>query len=163
MVYAYILCANPLPNSCRVRGVSPSGFDPRLPGERSPNAPIPSIIRECRWVAKLRIEWRPRPESREPASFVFHYYDSTGRDFGWHREPNQHVDRLEPFHERDSPDQDDVSEPASFESESPVEPLWDVLGRIEERVWVGREERGRRSPRGLRKGDRVSNQGPVAH
>ena len=84
--------------------------------------------------ASLRIEWRPRPDPTEPAYFVFHYYDSTGRDFGWHREPNPHVDRLEHVQERDSPDKDYEYEPAYFESQSPVELLWDILGRIEDRV-----------------------------
>lgn len=84
--------------------------------------------------ARLRIEWRPRPDSREPAYFVFHYYDSTGCDFGWHREPNPHVDRLEHFQERDTPDQDYEYGPADFESASPVELRWDILGRIEARL-----------------------------
>lgn len=84
--------------------------------------------------ARLRIEWRPRPDPSEPAYFVFHYYDSTGRDFGWHREPNSHVDRLEHFQERDSPDTAYDYEPAYFESKSPVDLCWDILGRIEQRV-----------------------------
>lgn len=96
-------------------------FDPRILGLDAPNA-------------TLRIEWRPRPEPGEQAYYVFHYYDSTGRDFGWHREPNPHVDRLTHFQERDSPDADYVYEPASFESQSPVDLLWDVLGRIEDRI-----------------------------
>lgn len=82
----------------------------------------------------LRIEWRPRPEADEPAYFVFHYHDSTGRDFGWHREPNPHVDGLVHFQERDSPDADYEYEEARFETFSPVPLLWDVLGRIEQRV-----------------------------
>lgn len=84
--------------------------------------------------ASLRIEWRPRPDPGELAYFVFHYYDSTGRDFGWHCEPNPHVDRLEHVQERDTPDEDYEYEPVYFESQSPVELLWDILGRIEERV-----------------------------
>lgn len=94
----------------------------------------PHILGVDAEAARLRIEWRPRPDTGEPAYFVFHYYDSTGRDFGWHREPNPHVDRFEHFQERDSPDQDYVYEPAYFESQSPVELLWNILGRIEERV-----------------------------
>ena len=84
--------------------------------------------------AGIRIEWRPRPDPTEPAYFVFHYYDSTGRDFGWHREPNPHVDGLEHYQERDSPESEYRYEPAHFESQSPVDLLWDVLGRIEARV-----------------------------
>ena len=84
--------------------------------------------------ASLRIEWRPRPDPSEPAYFVFHYYDSMGRDVGWHRDPNPHVDRLEHRQERDSPDEEYEYEPAYFESQSPVALLWDILGRIEERL-----------------------------
>jgi len=84
--------------------------------------------------ASLRIEWRPRPDSNESAYFVFHYYDSTGRDFGWHREPNPHVDRLEHLQERESPDAEYEYETAYFKSQSPVDLCWDILGRIEQRV-----------------------------
>ena len=89
--------------------------------------------------AGIRIEWRPRTDPAEPAHFVFHYYDSTGRDFGWHREPNPHVDGLEHYQTRDSPESEYEYEPVHFESWSPVDLLWDVLGRIEERVADGRE------------------------
>lgn len=94
----------------------------------------PRILDVSADEAKLRIEWRPRPDPAEPAYFVFHYYDSTGRDFGWHREPNPHVDRLEHFQERKSPDADYEYEPAQFDALSPIELCWDVLGRIEQRV-----------------------------
>jgi len=82
----------------------------------------------------LRIEWRPRPDPTEPAYFVFHYHDSTGRDFGWHREPNPHVGGLEHYQERDSPDQEYNYEPARFDADSPVDLLWEILGRIEKQV-----------------------------
>lgn len=84
--------------------------------------------------ATLRIDWRPRPDPGEAAYFVFLYADSTGRDFGWHREPNPHVDRLVHFQERDSPDADYEYEPALFAAESPVELCWEILGRLEKRV-----------------------------
>lgn len=84
--------------------------------------------------AALRIEWRPRPDPTESAYFAFHYHDSTGRDFGWHREPNPHVDGLEHYQERTAPDQTYEYEPTHFESDSPVDLLWTILGRIEERV-----------------------------
>jgi hypothetical protein len=96
-------------------------FDPRILGVDTERA-------------TLRIEWRPRPDPTEPAYFVFHYSDATGRDFGWHREPNPHVDRLEHFQKRDSPDAECQYEPAYFDSQSPVELCWDILGRIEQRA-----------------------------
>lgn len=96
-------------------------FDSRIPGVDAEQA-------------KLRIEWRPRSDPSERAYFVFHYHDSTGRDFGWHREPNPHVDRLEHFQERDSPDTEYEYDAAYFASQSPVNLCWDILGRIEKRV-----------------------------
>ncbi len=84
--------------------------------------------------AGLRIGWRPRPDPDECAHFVFHYYDSTGRDFGWHREPNPHVDGLEHYQERDSREGTYDYEQAHFESSTPVELLWEILGRVEGRL-----------------------------
>lgn len=84
--------------------------------------------------AGLRIEWRPRPDPTERAYFVFHYYDSTGRDFGWHREPNPHVAGLTHYQERTNPEEEYTYRRASFDGESPVELAWEVLGRIEQRV-----------------------------
>lgn len=84
--------------------------------------------------AGLRIVWRPRPDPTEAAYFVFHYHDSTGRDFGWHREPNAHVAGLEHYQERDSPDARYDYEPASFDSLAPIALLWETLDRIEQRL-----------------------------
>lgn len=84
--------------------------------------------------AALRIEWRPRPDPSEPAYFVFHYHDSTGWDFGWHREPNPHIDGLEHYQERTATDQEYDYEPTYFDSDSPVDLLWNILGGIRERV-----------------------------
>jgi hypothetical protein len=84
--------------------------------------------------AALRIEWRPRPDPTDSAYFVFHYNDSTGRDFGWHREPNPHVDGLEHYQERESPGHEYDYESTRFDSDSPVNLLWDILGRVEKRL-----------------------------
>lgn len=81
--------------------------------------------------AGLRIEWRPRPDPAERAYFVFHYYDSTGRDFGWHREPNPHVEGLTHFQVREQAGDAYEYRAASLDADSPVELLWLVLGRIE--------------------------------
>ena len=94
----------------------------------------PSILGTEADHAGLRITWRPRPDPSELAYFVFHYYDSTGRDFGWHREPNPHVDSLDHYQERESPELAYNYGRAYFESSSPVELLWELLGRIEERL-----------------------------
>lgn len=86
--------------------------------------------------AGLRIAWRPRPDPDEPAYFVFHYHDSSELDFGWHREPNPHVDGLAHYQERSSPDDEYEYEPVDFDSLVPVALCWDILGRIEERLGV---------------------------
>lgn len=81
--------------------------------------------------AGLRIVWRPRPDASETAYFVFHCHESTGRDFGWHREPNAHVNSLEHYQERQTADAQYEYEATQFEATSPVELVWEILGRIE--------------------------------
>lgn len=84
--------------------------------------------------AGLRIALRPRPDPSELAYFVFHYHDSTGQDFGWYRKPNPHVDGLEHYQERTAPTDDYEYRSVHFESVTPIALLWDVLGRIEQRI-----------------------------
>lgn len=84
--------------------------------------------------AALRIEWRPRPAPTEPAHFAFHYHDTTGRDFGWHREPNPHVDGLEQYQERAGAEQEYDDQSVDVDPNSPVDLLWTILGWIEERL-----------------------------
>jgi hypothetical protein len=95
---------------------------------------VPEILGIDAEEAGLRVEWRPRPGADGPAFFVFHYHDSSGRDFGWHHEPNPHVEGLAHFQHRDDPDAAYTYEAMAFESDSPVELLWELLGRIEERM-----------------------------
>ena len=95
---------------------------------------VPEILGTEAEEAELRVEWRPRQESTRCAYFVFHYYDSSGRDFGWHREPNPHVEGLAHFQYRHSRDAEYAYELTEFDSDSPVGLLWEMLGRIEDRV-----------------------------
>ena len=81
--------------------------------------------------AGLRIEWRPRPDPAERAHFVFQYDDSTGRDFGWHREPNPRVEGLTHVQVREQADDEYEYRADSLDADSPVELLWMVLGRVE--------------------------------
>ena len=94
----------------------------------------PKILGTDADEAGLRIVWRPRPDPSETAYFVFHYHESTGRDFGWHREPNDHVDGLEHYQERQATDAPYEYEAVRFDATSPVELVWEILGRIEQRV-----------------------------
>lgn len=95
---------------------------------------LPRVLETDADEAGIRIQWRPRRDPAEPAHFVFHYYESSGRDFGWHREPNPHVDGLAHFQHRASSDDEYTYEPVQFISDSPVALCWEILGRIEERV-----------------------------
>lgn len=52
---------------------------------------------------------------------MFRYHDSTGRDFGQHREPDPHVEGLEHYQEREPADQDYECEPTTLGADSPVE------------------------------------------
>lgn len=96
---------------------------------------IPATHPRCRCGSRRhRIDWRPRHDPADFANFVVHYYESTGVDFGWHREPNPHVDGLAHFQTRNSQDEEYEYEPAYFVSDSPVELHWVIVARLERRV-----------------------------
>ena len=95
---------------------------------------VPEILGIDAEEAGLRVEWRPCPRAEGAAYFVFHYHDSTGRDFGWHREPNPHVEGLAHFQHREDADEEYSYEPTRFDSDSPIALRWEILGRVERRV-----------------------------
>ena len=100
-------------------------------------------------TASLRVTWlltlSPGPDASDRTSdtwlrtpihayYTLHYSEESGFDCGFHCEPNPHVDRLEHVQERESPDAEYEYETAHFESQSPVDLCWDILGRIEQRA-----------------------------
>jgi hypothetical protein len=74
--------------------------------------------------ASLKVNWWPQADKE--AWFEFHYWDGTGYDCGWHREPNDHVDGLAHFQERESAGNDYEYEPFSVGQDVPVGILWTI-------------------------------------
>ncbi len=84
--------------------------------------------------ASLQVNWWPRRDS-DPNRFQIHYADGTGFDCGWHRQENDHVDGLDHYQQRESPEEEYTYEPVTFESNTPVGILWEVVDeRLVERL-----------------------------
>ena len=67
--------------------------------------------------------------------FQNHYAESSGFDSGWHRQANDHVDGLDHFQERESPEEEYRYSPVSLKIENPVGILWEVVDeRLQDRL-----------------------------
>lgn len=84
--------------------------------------------------AYVQINWWPQPDG-EAIWFQIHYIESSGFDCGWHRHANDHVDRLDHFQERESPEEGYRYREVSFEAENPIGILWEVVDeRLQDRL-----------------------------
>lgn len=75
-----------------------------------------------RWFAGETLESRPE--------FSFHYSDDSGRDFGWHHEPNPHVEGWGHFQERHNAGAAYTYHPHTFSSKNPTRVVWEVLSLL---------------------------------
>ena len=55
-------------------------------------------------AASIQANWWPQPDD-ETDWFQVHYFEVDGFDCGWHRHENDHVDGLDHYQERESPDE----------------------------------------------------------
>jgi hypothetical protein len=76
--------------------------------------------------AYIQANWWPQPDD-EPNWFQFHYTDSSGFDCGWHRQPNDHVNGLDHFQERDSSEEEYRYEPVTFEHRTATGLTWEII------------------------------------
>lgn len=84
--------------------------------------------------ASVKVNWWSHVED-DPPWFQFHYWDESGFDCGWHRQPNDHVDGLEHYQERVDPGESYRYESVEFESENPIGLLWEIVdGRLPDRL-----------------------------
>jgi hypothetical protein len=88
-------------------------------------------------TATLTVRWFVGETADDRPQFSFHYSDDTGRDFGWHHEPNPHVDGWGHFQERPDTEADYTYEPYSFSSTNPTRVVWEVMSRLTDRVGPG--------------------------
>ena len=72
--------------------------------------------------------WHPL----DPPEFTFHYSDGDF-DYGWHHEPNPHVDGWAHYQERTTTGED-AYEPVAFEGETATELVWEIMERLRERL-----------------------------
>lgn len=84
--------------------------------------------------AYVQVNWWPQPNG-EASWFQIHYTEASGFDCGWHRHANDHVDGLDHFQERETPEEEYRYRAVSFEAENPVGILWEVVDeRLQNRL-----------------------------
>lgn len=79
--------------------------------------------------ATLTVRWFGGETPDTSPEFSFHYSDRTC-DFGWHHEPNPHVDGWGHFQERTGPEVAYSYTPHTFASESPTRVVWEVMALL---------------------------------
>lgn len=103
----------------------PSDTHTRVVAELNPrhfDGSISDATLTVRWFAGETPDARPE--------FSFHYADETGRDFGWHHEPNPHVEGWGHFQEREAVEEAYSYEPQTFSSMNPSRVVWEVLALL---------------------------------
>jgi len=82
----------------------------------------------------LTVRWFAGDTSQSDPKFSFHYSDEE-TDFGWHHEPNPHVDGWGHFQKRGETSEDIYSyESFDFQSKSPPRVAWEIMSRISMRL-----------------------------
>jgi len=81
--------------------------------------------------ATLTVRWFAGETVDSDPEFSFHY-SGPDADFGWHHEPNSHVDGWGHFQRREGSAYS--YEPYSFDSLAPVRVVWELLARLEEEL-----------------------------
>ena len=76
--------------------------------------------------AFVQVNWWPQPNGKV-TWFEIYYVESDGFDCGWHRHANDHVDGLDHFQERESPEEEYQYREVSFNADNPVGLLWEVV------------------------------------
>lgn len=82
--------------------------------------------------ATLTIRWFAGETRDAPPEFSFHYSTSE-QDFGWHFEPNPHVESRGHYQER-AQSGTYRYEPYSFSSENPTRVVWEVMSLLTSRL-----------------------------
>lgn len=82
--------------------------------------------------AYVQVNWWPQPKD-EPSWFQIHYTESSGFDCGWHRHVDDHVDGLDHYQQRESPEEEYQYRAVKFEAENPIGNLCEVVdGRLQD-------------------------------
>lgn len=86
--------------------------------------------------ATLTVSWFAGETPTARPQFSFHYSDETPGDFGWHHEPNPHVDGWGHFQERSASGAAYSYSPHSFSSLNPTRVVWEVTSLLLSRLEV---------------------------
>lgn len=79
-----------------------------------------------RWFAGETPDARPQ--------FSFHYSDDRGVDFGWHHEPNPHVEGWGHFQHRPASDAEYTYESHGFAAETATRLVWEIASLLIDRL-----------------------------
>jgi hypothetical protein len=79
--------------------------------------------------ATLTVRWFAGETPNARPEFSFHYSDGAG-DFGWHHEPNPHVEGWGHFQKRTDPKTKYTYEPHTFSSHNPTRVVWEVMSLL---------------------------------
>ena len=86
--------------------------------------------------ATLTVRWFAGETPAARPEFSFQYHDETGVDFGWHHEPNPHVEGWGHFQERQNSKAEYNYEPQTFSSTNPTRVVWEVLSLLAAKIQV---------------------------
>lgn len=84
--------------------------------------------------ATLTVAWFAGETPDARPEFSFHYSDETPGDFGWHHEPNPHVDGWGHFQTRPASTADYAYSPHEFSSTNPTRVVWEVASLLLDRL-----------------------------
>jgi len=81
--------------------------------------------------ASVQVNWWPQSNG-EQSWYQIHYTESSGFDCGWHRHANEHVEGVDHYQERESPEEEYRYRAVTVEAENPIGILWEVVdGRLQ--------------------------------
>ena len=84
--------------------------------------------------ATLTVRWFAGETTDACPEFSFHYSDDTGSDFGWHHEPNPHVEGWGHYQRRDNSESEYTYEPHTFSSKNPTRVVWEMMSLLSSRI-----------------------------
>jgi len=108
---------------------SVQGFPPDVHTRVVANV-IPTRHERNREDATLTVRWFAGETPAACPEFSFHYHDGTGRDYGWHYEPNPHVEGWGHFQKRSSSEGQYAYESHTFSSKNPTRVVWEVVSLL---------------------------------
>jgi hypothetical protein len=85
-------------------------------------------------TATLTVRWFVGETADDRPQFSFHYSDDTGRDFGWHHEPNPHVDGWGHYQQRPDATAAYNDEAYTVSTQVPSRVVWEVMAQLQNTV-----------------------------